>query len=309
MMKKCKMMGRWGYIPYIKGCNQVLETYQYSNNNAKHYVLWSGGFDSSVLLYELLLAYGEENVVAISYKYPWLVPEKIKQEELHREAFKSLLKIRNNSIANFQHVEFEITQKSINGGLLNPYSHLGLPQSIAWLLMAPIYVEEDAYLYDGGIKNDDLTLITHEYQSLIDSINKIINKNIHVRQPYLLLTKDQIIEKALLQYGIYDTSWYCETPNANGTPCGHCVCCKTHISSLIHLYIDSSGFTRVKAKEKLNEIINSNEYYKNIIMELCEDKFPTINLVDDDKSKEDNKDSNIDITDDKSKKESEIYNE
>jgi 7-cyano-7-deazaguanine synthase in queuosine biosynthesis len=88
-----------GILSNVPG-NQIHAQYGSLDKDVTHYVLWSGGCDSTLLLYELLDTYGSNNVVAISYTYPWLVKEKYETERLHREAFKSKL--------SFEEISFQI---------------------------------------------------------------------------------------------------------------------------------------------------------------------------------------------------------
>lgn len=241
--------------PYVidPHTNQISTTYPDTRSNARHYVMWSGGTDSTLLLYELLKAYGPHKVTAISYKYPWLASGKVKSEKDHRLAFAAKMNIQG--LGGFQSTEVNITQETISGGFLASSAGAGLPQALAWLLSVPIYAEQDAYVYDGGIRNDDLTLRMEAYHSIIRGIAGVMQKGITFRTPYIYLTKAQILEK-LIAYDLYDCTWYCEIPNEENTPCDHCVPCRTHIAALNELILyhphDSIG---MKAREYLTTIV------------------------------------------------------
>ena len=263
-----------GYMPSI---NQVKLSYEKdpNNNEGIHYVMWSGGCDSTLLLYELLEAYGPERVVAISYKYPWLHDIKYQNEVKHREAFKAEMKKRDPKYANIRHIEFNIAQNAINGEYINVNTR-GLPQAVAWLLSIPLHVTSGSYVYDGTIKDDDLVLFMEGYHEIFRGIRKVLCKDIILRQPYLLLNKYQIIEK-LINYGLYDLVWYCEMPKAIEELCGNCVPCKTHAAALTYLSMYSCNENvRIKAKDILNGINiniedNNTKYSDNIEMDMNED--------------------------------------
>lgn len=240
-------------MPVFRMSNQIHETYAGEDNlSAKHYVLWSGGCDSTLLLFELLQEYGSDNVVAVSYNYPWLDKIKHDSEVAYRNAFKAKMNLRGSRYANFKHIELEIGSTS-DKGFAWPVSG-GLPQAIAWLLSIPLYMNDGDYVYEGGIKEDDLTLFTDEYQSIVDNISTILGRKIKLRRPYLYYRKADIIDK-LIRYDIYDCTWYCEMPRDVGTPCCHCVPCATHINALVYLtQMSNDSFVKEVVNRKIEYI-------------------------------------------------------
>lgn len=220
-------------IPYMYGANQVALTYEDAQDRHDHYVMWSGGCDSTMLLYELLRAYGPERVVAVSYIYPWLTAQKVQNEKDHRIAFMAAMKLRG--LGDFRNLELKISQNNVIGDTVWVNQGAGLPQAVAWLLSVPIYASDDSYIYTGAIRNDDLTLRLESYHELFHGLTGVLRKNIKLREPYLYLTKANIIEK-LIKEDLYDLTWFCENPSdGHITPCGRCVPCKTHHSALIEL--------------------------------------------------------------------------
>lgn len=260
-------------LTYMPGVNQIRQTYKDFNNKCKHYVLWSGGYDSTLVLYELLNAYGAENVIAISYRYPWLDPTKYENEKNHREAIKAKLKLRGKEFSNFTHVEFDISQTAINGDLLRAHSNMGLPQAAAWLLSIPLYVENHSCVYDGTIHDDDLTFQIDAYYKTFRNVSKIINKDIYLRQPYLYLNKSEILEK-IFQYDLYEECWFCEMPVDIGKICCECKPCKTHLSALTVLSLTTKDeMVRMKALKEIDKIRNMITNRKDEVeMDECEDK-------------------------------------
>lgn len=248
---------------YVPGANQL--KFQYENestpSDAKHVLLWSGGCDSTVLLYELLELYGKHNVIAISYNYPWLLDSKQKAESNHREAVKAKLKLRGDKFDGFTHVNFDIKQERCSdGSYLNAIGG-GLPQAIGWLFLAPLYIPSGSYVYNGYIRSDDLTIRTHEYQEIFSNISKILDKDITLRMPYLYLSKSQIIEK-LFDYNLYDETWYCEMPAGDGRRCLQCVPCKTHTAALVSLTMTTNNeLVKSLAQREVDRINNDkNEH-------------------------------------------------
>lgn len=249
-------------IPYMKSQNQIQSNYRDydTGSDSKHYVMWSGGCDSTLLLYEVLETYGPDNVIAVSYNYPWLLKEKAKSEEIHRKAFKAKLMTMNKTYAgkHINQLEFTIDMTCVSGSFQNIYG-AGLPQAVAWLLSIPICAKDNAYIYTGAIKSDDLTLQLEAYHEMFSGISKTLNRKIYLREPYLYLTKSNVIEK-LIRYGIYDSTWHCEIPSDVNTPCYECVPCKTHIAALTELsFGPKDDIVTITAKLELDKIRQAQE--------------------------------------------------
>lgn len=245
-------------IPYFPNANQVRANYRDADNSktdAKHFVMWSGGCDSTLLLYEVLETYGIENVVAVSYNYPWLLKNKRESERIHREAFKRKMATRNSSWAttDINHLEFDISMNTISGKMQDIYG-AGLPQAVAWLLSVPICARENSYIYTGAIKSDDLTLQLSSYHEMFTGIANTLNRKIFLREPFLYMTKANVIEK-LIRYGIFDSTWHCEMPKDINTPCYECVPCRTHVAALTELSLgNSNDIVTITAKLELDKI-------------------------------------------------------
>lgn len=231
---------------------------QYDTSNSyynKHIVLWSGGCDSTLLLYELLDAYGSNNVIAISYNYPWLDSNKAQIEHDHREAFKSKMKLLGDRFANFTHSKFEINH---NGDSICFGGHMaGIPQALGWLFMIPMYANENSYIYAGYIKDDSFVTggFREHYTNIFESVNKLIGRNtLSLRLPYLHKSKNEIIENLILNE-IYDHSWYCEMPPTKYLPCMECHPCQTHLAALTYLSMFSKDeYVKLITSRKLDQL-------------------------------------------------------
>lgn len=241
--------------PYAGLNNQIQIAYGDDKEayNKKHYVMWSGGTDSTLLLYELLKTYGADHVIAVSYRYPWLLQQKADNEKAHRLAFIAKAKLRDIGV--FKHIEMHITQEDIMGkpAYLEANQGRGLPQALAWMLSVPILAEEGGYIYDGGIRNDDLTLRLESYHEMFRGMAGVMMRKLTLREPYLYLTKENVIEK-LIDYDLYEETWFCETPEAT-KPCGRCVPCKTHAVALQYLSENgSTDYIKLQASRMLTRL-------------------------------------------------------
>lgn len=228
-----------------------------SDFNTKHYIFWSGGNDSTLLLYELLNRFPQENIIAISYQFPWLTEHKMESENNFREKFKNLMYTKG--FTKWRHTTFrtDITNSKLTG--VDSVIPKALYQPIAWLLAAPILIESNSIVYLGTNKNDDLTLYMNDLENLFKLIANIMKKNMILSQPYQYLSKTDIIKK-ILEYDLYDYTWHCELPVKMNIPCYKCKPCKDYISAIIDITCDKSDKDiQTKAKNILKELIKNKE--------------------------------------------------
>ena len=230
--------------------------------DAKHYVMWSSGCDSTLLLYELLKKYGPDKVIAISCKFPWLNKKKASHEVVFRQRFIDDLKRRDTGLSGFTHYTIDVNwqyrpKDSKNGG----YHSSGLLQPYSWLTIALPLLKPNDWFYIGTIRGDDLvTLYLRQFQDLFEASSKMLNKEIHLCMPYVGYTKANVITK-LIEYGIYDLTWFCEKPESpTSGPCTNCHPCKTHIEALASIATDTtvSKDVQFKAVSELNSLLTTH---------------------------------------------------
>lgn len=227
--------------------------------DANHYVMWSSGCDSTLLLYELLKKYGPDKVIAISCKFPWLNKKKASHEVVFRQRFIDDLKRKNTGLSGFTHYTIDVNwqyrpKNSKNGG----YHSSGLLQPYSWLTIALPLMKPNDWFYIGTIRGDDLvTLYLRQFQDLFEASSKMLNKEIHLCMPYVGYTKANVIAK-LIEYGIYDLTWFCEKPESpTSGPCTNCHPCKTHIEALASIATDTTvlKYVQLKAVSELNSLL------------------------------------------------------
>ena len=251
--------------------NHIITSYQdVDDNNNMHFVLWSGGTDSTLLLYELLAAYGPDKVVAVSYVYPWLTDEKIENERIHRKAIKENIKLLLSLKQDIRHIEFNISNEMISGEGTGLYPY-GLPQAVSWLSMIGMYLPQGSYVYCGAIRNDDLTLYLESYHKMFEGMADTLQRDITLREPYLFYEKYQILDK-LFQYKLYDSTWTCEMPLGLNKPCTKCQPCKTHYNALLMLIeYGSDELIKMQAKVEAEKFCNINKEDFNVKAEYVVD--------------------------------------
>lgn len=266
------------YKVFIPNTNQIQITYDKNENkDSNHIVMWSGGTDSTLLLYELLQTYGPEKVIAISYNYPWLLKSKFEMENRYRELFKAKLRIVDPRLADFNHsvMTISVDNNMIRGH--HDHNRVGYIQAASWLLSIPQFATKNSYIYLGSIINDELETVKSEsLNQLFEGICGVIGKDLYLRRPYLLFKKFMIIQK-LIEYKLYDSTWFCEMPdNTNNKICGECNPCLTHLEALhtlAYLYPSCSEYVKTQAKEIYDRLTSPDQYHT--------DKKPIgINLTD-----------------------------
>ena len=257
--------------------------------DAKHYVMWSSGCDSTLLLYELLKKYGPDKVIAISCKFPWLNKKKASHEVVFRQRFIDDLKRRDTGLSGFTHYTIDVNwqyrpKNSKNGG----YHSSGLLQPYSWLTIALPLMKPNDWFYIGTIRGDDLvTLYLRQFQDLFEASSKMLNKEIHLCMPYVGYTKANVIAK-LIEYGIYDLTWFCEKPESpTSGPCTNCHPCKTHIEALASIATDTtvSKDVQFKAVSELNSLLATHSKKvaaeKQVIKEKAEEITKDATVVND----------------------------
>lgn len=238
------------------GKNQ-LDLYSPSES-ARHYVLYSGGCDSTLLLYEALQQYGPDKVVAISCTFPWLQHHKMIHEI---EARKRFLKTLPQELQGFDtiniNVGWDVTANTKEHRTCLYAS--GLLQAYSWITSVLPFLHPNDWLYIGTIRGDDLiTLCFREFCNMFEGCLKLLEREVHLCMPYVALNKSDVISK-LIEYGFDESVWFCEQPVSDTSePCTNCKPCKTHIAALSQIIVDPdiSKDVQSKAALMLNKLLS-----------------------------------------------------
>jgi len=203
---------------------------------------WSGGIDSSLILYDALYWwYGTKDVT-------WSVPGHhdnyifkrkdgrprtiamectqidSNQEEMQTKSRDKLMRFFKRKKWDFDHTTIQIPTNdhvSISGSF---------PQPIMWLTQAALYVRDEEPLLMGWIRGDDATARWCEFRDLWRMLTNINGKRSELILPLHTYRKYHVVERAK-DLGILSKCWYCENPKDNGRPCQQCDCCLTMIGT------------------------------------------------------------------------------
>lgn len=182
-------------------------------------VLWSGGCDSTLVLYRLLKEHQDEDkgyVHAISVNHDQ-VPANKESQIARKKILAKFKKMRLWVL----HTEVNIKSK----GYREVYPCGGLTQPTIWLTIIN-YLKEKEDLYFGYIKGDDIWHHKYAFEEACKNLFSLGCRSGNVIMPLEYTSKEEVI-KELKQLNLLDLCWYCERPE-KGKACGDCLSCKTH---------------------------------------------------------------------------------
>jgi len=191
-------------------------------------VLFSGGCDSTLVLYDLamkvLKSNFSEHITAVSINHDQ-VPANF-QQKTAREKIKA--EFEKRELTFIRYIEVDIKQY---GGDVEPS---GIAHPVIWLPTATLYLHKEDSLYLGYHSGDDYWIYRSHAELAVTNFCSVLDKTIKLVYPLEGYYKLQII-KNLRARGLYDLCWYCEYPTKENKPCGTCVPCKAHRTALWQL--------------------------------------------------------------------------
>jgi len=174
-------------------------------------VIWSGGADSSLILWEKIRK--NDNVCAVSFITEFLHKKKIIAEGKAREKFKKKA----------QEYNYKIDHRIIN--LDSKIGMAGsLPQQTTWTCLATLYAMDNTIVSFGYHRGDDFWHIDGWANQIRRNINSAMGKNVEFEFPLEWKRKYEIIDD-IRYYGLEDCFWTCEGNTNVKKPCGGCRPC------------------------------------------------------------------------------------
>ena len=202
--------------------------YELTNNyetnvdpNKPIYIMWSGGMDSTALLYSTAKTFGTRKnpIYAISvstdsinsaYKERWIRKQQkkiFKKEKLH-----------------IRYINIDIRHGYGKYNIENYCSTMLQP--LLWLscLLFIYKYNNSAQILFGYVRGDDIWHKIYEFKQIFNS-NKLFveNTTIELKFPLEWITKQEVI-KFLMKYNLIRYTSYCEGYGIK--PCGECMSCK-----------------------------------------------------------------------------------
>ncbi len=186
-------------------------------------VLWSGGCDSTLVLYDLLRN-NTPAVRALGISHPQIANSDMGKRS--RELLTKDLKARG--LGAFERLELSLQcsgDADANGGIIQP---------LFWLSLAAPYLKDKEDLYAGWIRGDDVWHHKEDVQGVFGWSQKMMNKTGSLCTPLEWFAKEDVLAD-LKKAGLLKNTWHCEAPTPKGKPCNRCASCKTHQTALFRL--------------------------------------------------------------------------
>lgn len=231
-------------------------------------LIWSGGFDSTCLLYKLLLDHKiTEEITLIHLEHASCGETKCNREYA---ACMQLLPIFQKA---FPEIEFNYVTISIHvdgpDKLFRRHSN-GLVQPSLWIMNILPFLESNSNIYFGYIANDDAVAYKHIMQEIVDSNCKYSSlHDIKVKYPLEHFSKSMLIDWLFhhqadndpIAEAILEHCTTCENLKENDW-CGVCTPCIHFLESCMMLMVDGSYPTKYKElihqylKDKMKKDVN-----------------------------------------------------
>ena len=195
------------------------------NEHETIYICWSGGCDSTALLYCVASKYKNHDVVAITLSDEYNSSEKadnIAREKL-KKRFDKLAEQDVLSPIIFRTIEFN--ESAVNAG--------GLVQPAQWALLANTFLDTNSSILFGYIREDDFWHYKQQFCGILDnlfSMRCVDTGNYRCKYYFPLewINKEEII-KYLKEKNLFQYCSYCEQPTGKNRnmPCKACHSCKS----------------------------------------------------------------------------------
>lgn len=204
----------------------------------KAVVLWSGGVDSTYIIWRFL-----ETMEIGGVKYDKI---KVMQVDWHNQAGVEGNRYARDSIKKVLNTKYRDTIDSLvtfveehTITFTDPLVGGGLMQPPLWLLIGLYCVNLTDDLIFGYVKTDCFWHKANDFNMASFHIQKIMGKeDVILRYPLEWMQKHEIISEMKKGFSeLYEACWYCEFGNHTRGPCKKCESCTTH--QMAELYIES----------------------------------------------------------------------
>ncbi len=247
-----------------------IESLLKENKDKSINILWSGGCDSTLILYwilEWLKNLNDNRVInAYSFYHHQFNDNKMDWERQKRHRFIMWAEDKgfNNKIS---HHEISFSKDIINTG---PSSCC---QPAIWVSQIIPIIPYDCLLFAGYHKGDDFFAynIFSNWLKAFTSINNLFGKTIKFYTPLVNHNKNEIIKLIKNIDGLYNNTWWCESVWSDGKPCGRCLPCEAHELALIY-YERHKDTLSNKEVSAVVQAIESDPQLKDLVAKAATDE-------------------------------------
>ena len=203
-------------------------------------VLWSGGCDSTLVLYDLAReASYAKPVRALSIEHHGISAG----QEQRRAQTRILARMKRDGLP-VEHATVMVTRS----GSFMFATQAGLSHPPIWFPTATLFLEEKEDLYAGYIREDDVWHYRSQLYNLFGALQTFQHREGNLILPLEWVSKSQVLGR-LKKAKLLDLVWWCEEPKA-GKPCGSCIECKRHDAAVIQLALEDDRNTLTVKKPK-----------------------------------------------------------
>ncbi len=196
----------------------------------RNIVLWSGGCDSTLLLYQLSKSNPDKSVHAVSICTSY-APDaiEIKREKVCREKIKK--HFNEMGINNILYTEINVDMP-LNEEFESWTSLMFFP--IIYLGNITPYLKHGDIVYQAYIKEDIELHFKYPILNLAKLVSAIIGVNFEYKFPFEYKSKIDVVDE-IIKLGLLDKVSWCSHPLKDGSPCKKCRSCIMHYSALYGL--------------------------------------------------------------------------
>ena len=211
---------------------------------SRNVVLWSGGLDSTVVLYDLLCnATQYYPVYAVTVQnYPQIhKPLLLQQKKARKNFLKKYSKF--NDRVKVHEIALTVTDGMDIGGS-------GHPQAAFWLMAIVNFLQEGDTLYAGYIRGDDFWHIKTEYTQAFNSALAIrdLKGKVELSFPKEYWDKWRVLDHANKSKIPKSCYWFCEDPKVTKNKvvaCRNCACCLSQAQAELVLKLKGKSLERL----------------------------------------------------------------
>ena len=197
-----------------------------SANGGRHVVVWSGGYDSTLVLAEVARRYSASaTVIAVVVRSQFLGDEQAAMEAKAREAFLKFAASRGWQI----HVA-EVRAEATRPATAEWTVHAVLTQALLWFHAVVPYLCSNDRVYWGYIRHDEYWLVRDRLVRALEACTEAaFISGVTFEYPLAAAEKHDVI-RVLRELGVpTDDLWTCDEPRpADGAykPCKECAKCR-----------------------------------------------------------------------------------
>lgn len=189
-------------------------------------VCWSGGCDSTLLLYHVAKQYGTAGspVRAFALDSDSHLTAGRKEAQARKRILRELRK---------RGLNIELTEMSLTATAGSGLSDHGLPQAVMWLLASQALTDQET-LAMGYVKGDDWLANIEHFQTVFNKLQTIAGRTGTLWLPLMFTEKRGVLHQ-LREMDLLELTWWCGAPDGRKktqAPCGKCASCETHATAL-----------------------------------------------------------------------------